>query len=107
MDLQAKLLDPTLRVRLYGTTPPRASTPPDQVAAAAEKLSARLAGLPLDAVVVYDIQDETGRTDMQRPFPFTGTLDPRDYARFFKLPSIVYKALGNVDEAAWQSWLEA
>jgi hypothetical protein len=107
MDLQAKLLDPARRVRLYGTTPPRAGTPPDQVEAAAEKLSARLAGLPLDAVVVYDIQDETGRTDMQRPFPFTGTLDPRDYARFFKLPSIVSKALGNIDEAAWQTWLEA
>jgi hypothetical protein len=107
MDLQAKLLDPARRVRLYGTTPPRAGTPPDQIEAAAEKLLARLAGLPLDAVVVYDIQDETGRTDLPRPFPFTGTLDPRDYARFFKVPSIVYKALGNVDEAAWQAWLEA
>ena len=107
MDLQAKLLDPARRVRLYGTTPPRAGTAPDQVQAAAEKLTARIAGLPLDALVVYDIQDETGRTDRARPFPFMGTIDPRDYARFFALPSIVYKALGNVAEADWRAWLDA
>ena len=107
MDLQAKLLDPARRVRLYGTTPPRAGTPPDQVLAASEKLAARIAGLPLDALVVYDIQDETGRTDTQRPFPFTGTIDPRDYARLFKVPGIVYKALGNVDEMGWRAWLDA
>ena len=107
MDPQAKLLDPARRVRLYGTTPPRAGTPPDQVQAAADKLAARIAGLPLDALVVYDIQDETGRTDRARPFPFLGTVDPRDYARFFDLPSIVYKALGAVDEPGWQAWLDA
>jgi hypothetical protein len=107
MDLKPKLLDPALRVRLYGTTPPRAGTPPEQIAAAAEKLAARLAGLPLDALVVYDIQDETGRTELPRPFPLTATLDPRDYAKLFNLPTIVYKALGNVDEAGWQAWLDA
>ena len=107
MDLQAKLLDPARRVRLYGTTPPRAGTPADEVVAAAGKLAARLAQLPVDALVVYDIQDETGRTERARPFPFTGTLDPRDYARFFDRPTIVYKALGTVDEAGWQAWLDA
>lgn len=106
MDLQAKLLDPARRVRLYGTTPPRAGTPADQVVAAAGKLAARLAQLPVDALVVYDIQDETGRTDRPRPFPFTGTVDPRDYARFFDRPTIVYRALGNVDEAGWRAWLD-
>jgi len=107
MDLRSKLLDPARRVRLYGTTPPRAGTPPEQVEAAAAKLAARLAGLPLDAVVVYDIQDETGRTEQPRPFPLTATVDPRDYAKFFAVPTIVYKALGNVDEASWKAWLDA
>jgi hypothetical protein len=107
MDLQAKLLDPARRVRLYGTTPPRAGTAPDQVQEAAEKLAGRIAGLTPDALVVYDIQEETGRTDLPRPFPFTGTVDPRDYARLFKVPGIVYKALGNIDEAGWKAWLEA
>jgi len=107
MDLQPKLLDPARPLRLYGTTPPRAGTPREQVEAAAAKLAARLKALSPDALVVYDIQDETGRTEHERPFPFTGTVDPRDYARLFDIPTIVYKALGNVDEAAWRAWLDA
>ena len=107
MDLRAKLLDPAQQVLLYGTTPPRLGTDPEAVAAAADKLSARLAGLPLDGVVLYDIQDETGRTSAPRPFPFIGTIDPRDYAKFFERPAIVYKALGTMDEAQWRAWLKA
>ena len=106
MDLRAKLPDARERVLLYGTTPPRLGTAPDSVAAAAEKLAARLAALPLDGVVLYDIQDETGRTERARPFPFVGTVDPREYAKHFKLPAIVYKALGTIDERAWREWLE-
>jgi hypothetical protein len=105
MDLKAKLPDPGQGVLLYGTTPPRLGTPAENIAAAADKLAARLAGLPLDGVVVYDIQDETGRTSQARPFPFVGTVDPREYAKFFQLPTVVYKALGDVDEAGWHAWL--
>ena len=106
MDLRAKLPDPAQGVFLYGTTPPRLGTAPEAVAAAADKLAARLAALPLDGVVLYDIQDETGRTQLARPFPFVGTIDPREYARFFKLPAIVYKALGRTDEPQWRAWLK-
>ena len=105
MDLRSKLLDRSQQVLLYGTTPPRAGTPPDQIDSAADKLAARLAGLPLDGVVVYDIQDETGRTSQPRPFPFVGTVDPREYATHFRLPTIVYKALGMMPEANWRAWL--
>jgi hypothetical protein len=111
MDLQSKLLDASQRVLLYGTTPPRAGTPPDQIDAAADKLAARLAGLPLDGVVVYDIQDETGRTASPRPFPYIGTVDPRRYGALLKrrldVPAITYKALGAMDEAQWRAWLKA
>ena len=105
MDLRAKLPDAQQTVLLYGTTPPRLGTAPDAIAAAAEKLAARLAGLPLDGLVVYDIQDETGRADTPRPFPFVGTVDPREYAKLFNLPTIVYKALGTLDQAGWEAWL--
>ena len=111
MDLQSKLLDASQRVLLYGTTPPRAGTPPDQIDAAADKLAARLAGLPLDGVVVYDIQDETGRTGSPRPFPYLGTVDPRRYGALLRkrldVPPITYKALGTMDEAQWRAWLKA
>ena len=62
-----------------------------------------------DGVVVYDIQDETGRTQHPRPFPFVGTVDPRTYSALLQersgRPTIVYKALGEIDEAGWQAWL--
>jgi hypothetical protein len=106
MDLKAKLPDPRQSVFLYGTTPPRLGTAPEAVAAAADKLAARLAGLPLDGLVLYDIQDETGRTELARPFPFVGTIDPREYARLFRQPAIVYKALGMMDVPQWRAWLE-
>jgi len=107
--LKEKLLDPRSAVLLYGTTPPRASTDPDAVQAAADKLAARLRPLPIDGVVVYDIQDETGRTAVPRPFAFTGTVDPRSYASLLAArtgrPAVTYKCLGDLDEAAWQRWL--
>ena len=110
MDLRAKLLDPAQQVLLYGTTPPRAGTPAEQIDAAADKLAARLGGLPLDGVVVYDIQDETGRTQAPRPFPYIGTVDPRRYATLLRqrlgVPPITYKALGTMDEAQWRAWLK-
>ena len=109
MELRAKLLDAAQPVRLYGTTPPRAGTPDAEVAGAADKLAARLSSLTLDGVVVYDIQDETGRTAAPRPFPFTGTIDPRRYASLLEerlsRPAIAYKALGRMDEQAWGDWL--
>src|SRR5882762_5231884 len=109
MDLKSKLLDPAQTVLLYGTTPPRLGTPEEQVSAAGAKLDARIASLPLDGVVVYDIQDETGRTQLPRPFPFMRTIDPRQYSMQLmestRLPAITYKALGNLDEAGWRTWL--
>jgi hypothetical protein len=61
-------------------------------------------------VVVYDIQDETGRTRVPRPFPFIATLDPRGYARALAerlgTPALTYKSLGALDEPAWRAWLD-
>lgn len=105
--LRQALLDPQQTVLLYGTTPPRATT--SSAARAAEALAARVRPLPLDGLVVYDIQDESGRTSTPRPFAFTGTLDPRAYAKRLKdltgLPAITYKCVGEADEAGWNDWL--
>ena len=109
MDLRARLVDPKQKVSLYGTTPPRLGSTREQVATAVERLAARLQGLPLDGVVVYDIQDESGRTEAARPFAFAGTVDPREYSALLRartgLTPIVYKALGTIDEDGWQAWL--
>jgi len=108
--LKEKLLDPARAVLLYGTTPPRAGSAPEAEQAAADKLAARLAPLPLDGVVVYDIQDESARTDKARPFAFTGTMDPRGYSALLAArtgkPAITYKCVGALDEAGWRGWLD-
>jgi hypothetical protein len=109
MDLKSRLLEPAEKVLLYGTTPPRHGTPAHEMATAADKLAARLRALPLDGIVVYDIQDETGRTSLRRPFPFIGTVDPRVYARLLGTCTgkrvITYKSLGTMSEAEWRAWL--
>ncbi len=107
--LKDQLLNPASAVLLYGTTPPRAGSDAGAVEAAVTKLAARLAPLPIDGVVVYDIQDESGRTGAARPFAFTGTVDPRSYSSMLAAragkPAITYKCVGDLDEASWQTWL--
>src|SRR5262245_29401974 len=68
-------------VKLYGTTPPRSGSSPDLIMSAAEKLVARVRGLPLDGFVVYDLQDESSRIAAPRPFPFAPTVDSRGYSK--------------------------
>jgi len=108
--LKEKLFDPANAVLLYGTTPPRAGSGAEAVQLSADKLAARLQALPLDGVVVYDIQDESGRTAVPRPFAFTGTVDPRSYASLLAArtgrPTITYKCVGEMDERGWQAWLD-
>jgi len=88
----------------------RAGSAADAVEAAADKLAARLAPLPADGVVVYDIQDESGRTAVPRPFAFSGTVDPRSYASLLAArtgkTAITYKCVGELDEAGWRTWLD-
>lgn len=79
------------------------------MAGVAEKLAVRLRDLTLDGIVVYDIQDESGRTKLERPFAFTGTVDPRGYSRLLTArtgnATITYKSLGDLDESRWLAWL--
>src|SRR5262245_27963457 len=110
MDLKLKLNDPREAVMLYGTTPPRAGTAVEAVQSTAEKVAARIAPLPLDGIVVYDIQDESGRTHLERPFPFTRTVEPRRYSRLLHeltgLTPINYKCVGPMSAPEWQRWLD-
>jgi 5,10-methylenetetrahydrofolate reductase len=111
MNLRSALLDPQRRfVFLYGTTPPRADAAEDRILRAAARLAERTRGLDLDGLVVYDVQDESGRTSEPRPFPFLPTLDSRTYARLLEAttgrPAITYKCVAQTDESEWQGWLD-
>lgn len=109
MDLASKLADPRGTVLLYGTTPPRDGSPPALVQSAAHKLAERIGRLPLDGLIVYDLQDESVRTAVPRPFPFARTVDSRVYAaelgRLTGKQAVTYKCVGELDEPRWQAWL--
>jgi hypothetical protein len=110
MTLRAALSDPRRFVILYGTTPPRASSPEEKVLAAAARLAERVAGLPLDGLVVYDVQDESGRTAAPRPFPFLPTVDSPSYSQLLRRltghSAVTYKCVASESEASWAGWLD-
>jgi hypothetical protein len=111
MSLDTKLADRNQPLFLYGTTPPREGSAPELVQSVAGKLIERLRPLPLDGLIVYDIQDESGRTSLPRPFPFMRTIDPREYSRLLGALAgkavINYKSIGPLDEGQWSDWLNA
>lgn len=93
----------------YAITPPNRTTSLERRTAIAAAQSQRIAGLPVDAVLVYDLQDETSRNSDARPFPFVQKVDPLDYAfgelRLGALPRVVYRALAGQGEADVQRWI--
>lgn len=109
MNLQSKLLDPRQFISFYGTTAPRADLPQERVIRAADKLVERIRNLPLDGLVVYDVQDEPGRSPEPRPFPFLPTLDSRIYAKLLHeripQPVVTYKSISGMSTEKWHPWL--
>lgn len=72
----------------------------------ANKFLARSRPLATDGFIVYDIQDEPGRTDMERPFPFRRVMDSSGHAALLSrssgLECLVYKC---VADAKFDDWL--
>jgi len=96
---------------LYGITPPKKGTLPDRVQDIANTQVTRLAGLGIDGLVLYDIQDEKSRTSQARPFPFMETLDAFDYSQNYlqklDVAKIIYRAVGKYDQAELSYFLQA
>ena len=82
-------------ILLYGITPPKAETPFERVCEIAAKNIGRIAPQDIDALIVYDVQDEAERTTAERPFPFSSSLDPLQYAtqhlQSLAIPKIIYR----------------
>jgi 5,10-methylenetetrahydrofolate reductase len=97
-------------ILLYGITPPKEETIPERVAEIAEKTIARLIPLDLDALVVYDVQDESARTSEERPFPFLKALDPfmfaSSYLQDLNIPKIIYRPAGKFSKEELSAWLD-
>jgi hypothetical protein len=97
-------------ILLYGITPPKSETSPEKVAEIAAKTITRLIPLDLDALVVYDVQDESARTSEERPFPFLKALDPfmfaSSYLQDLKIPKIIYRPAGKFLKEELSDWLD-
>lgn len=96
-------------ILLYGITPPKAETAGEKLRAIAEKSLAVLSSLDIDALVVYDVQDESARTAEERPFPFSSSLDPFHYASRYLaqlgIPKIIYRSAGTFNKEELREWL--
>ena len=97
-------------ILLYGLTPPKSKTEPERVKEIAEKTMARLYDLDIDALVVYDVQDESARTPVERPFPFLSALDPFDFARehlhSLQIPKIIYRPASKFTQTELKNWVD-
>ncbi|MDH5301032.1 MAG: methylenetetrahydrofolate reductase [Gammaproteobacteria bacterium] len=109
MTLADKIRQRESGIVLYGMVPPKADTAEDKVREIAARQVERLLGLPIDGLVLYDIQDEATRTDDERPFPFMATLDCFEYSRqhLASLPmaKILYRAAGKYSRQALSDFL--
>jgi 5,10-methylenetetrahydrofolate reductase len=109
MTLESKISDPERPLCLYGTAPPREEVPEDKVLEIAGKLAARLRKTDVDAINVYDIQNEEDRSDWSRPFPFLPTRDPRAYSRLLReltgVEAISYKCVVHEPRERFRDWL--
>lgn len=95
---------------LYGITPPKSQVEPQRVVEIAEKTLARLHGLDIDALVVYDVQDESARTIEERPFPFLSAHDPFEFAKnhlySLEIPKIIYRPASKFTQDELRIWVD-
>ncbi len=110
--LRDKIKNRQSGILLYGMTPPKAKHTKEELEVIAANHIERIKDLDIDGLILYDIQDESDRTDIKRPFPFIETLDPCEYAKDYldtplKFPVIVYRAVGKYDREEFRQWLKA
>ena len=103
--LCSNLLNPARPVFLLGDVPPGEGTPPGKCQDIADKFLQRSRPLAKDGFIVYDIQDEPGRTDMDRPFPFRRVMDSSAHAALLSRSSgkdcLVYKCVADPNFDEW------
>ena len=109
VDLAARISSGQGEFLLFAITPPRRSTPTERLAAIAQATIDRLAHLDLDGLVIYDIDDESSRNPVERPFPFSPTVDPgqyrADHLQSWQGPVIVYRAVGKYQREHLRTWI--
>jgi len=95
MTFKEKIVAKQSGIITYGITPPKESNGRQKLEEISRKHVERINNLGIDALVLYDLQDEKDRIKEDRPFPFLPTLDPVDYSKDFlsdlPVPRILYR----------------
>ncbi len=94
----------------YGMTPPKADNTPEKLAEIARKQCERINELQIDALILYDVQEEADRMEEERPFPYTQMIDPVTYSGTYfnqlTVPKIIYRSVGKYTESQFEDWLK-
>lgn len=108
--LKEKIINKQAGILTYGITPPKQNNSGEKIREIAERQINRIQGTNIDALILYDIQEESDRIKEERPFSFLPTLDPVDYEqRYLKdldLPKIIYRCVGKYSREEFVQWLE-
>ena len=109
--LRDKILNKETGLIFYSLTPPKANTDLERVKAIAHKQIERLRGLSVDGLILYDIQDESTRTEKERTFAFSPTITPEHYANHYltglQVPKIIYKSIANLTQEQFVDWVRS
>lgn len=109
--LREKIMNRSTGLLTYGMTPPKAAHEPEKLAEIASKQYDRLKDLPIDALILYDVQEEADRIEQERPFPYLQTVDPdlysREHLHQLKIPRIIYRCVGKYTETQFVDWLRS
>lgn len=106
--LSEKIQNRESGIILYGLTPPKINTDHFRILEIVEKQCDRLTKMDIDGVIIYDLQDESSRTQAPRPFPFVQTIAPEEYGyKYMKdldIPKIIYKSVGKFTSETFIRW---
>ena len=99
--LKDKIKNNASGILLYGIVPPKINFGSEKIEHLSELWSQRINSIPCDGIVIYDLQDESARTEQKRTYEFIQTLDPAKYytehLRTDK-PAIIYRAVGKYNK---------
>lgn len=91
-------------------TPPKESNTAEKIKEISQKQIERLKNIDIDAIILYDVQEESERIDEERPFPYTAMLDPETYSEQYlhelDIPKIIYRCVGKYSEEELTNWLK-
>lgn len=109
--LKDKIINRKAGILTYGMTPPKVTHAPEKIEEISKKQMERLMDLDIDALILYDVQEEADRIDQERPFPYLSTVDPTLYSeKYFNqlaVSKIIYRCVGKYSEQQMKEWIQS